>query len=1646
MKIHHKFRFVLFLILTFFASHSFVQALPNPQDPSTESIITIEADGIAPFDGSDGGGEDSSPTNDIVRNFDFITYAIEVSLNDADDTNVVTTVTLNDKAKWNGLPPECKTVANGFASLSPDSVLQDNDGDGIEETLICNLGDHTEGTKVVLRPVAQAVGNNTDMVEASVLSSSDNNVNTSGNAGTQGDGPVETEITAGFGISIDKSVSSFPDAFKTLYNPSYFEEDELGAGSPEGKVIDWHIALNYDAGSEFVADNGAGTQDFIITDTWVGTHSIDSSINSDNANGAYNDQIIMFGEVLGNPADNCSILNGGGGTVSCTQGGPGEPITISLNGVPVAQQPLATVVLRMFVPYDPVLAAEEIETYNIDNIAVLTGWGGVGTMVTSATGAVDTGPESDTNDWLTNDLIPGNLTIEKSFDRRLNIKSGQRAAFPGEIIETTLRITDERPTKTMPGVCETIDTNSFEFAGFIGAGQKDGFWHGAPSLTITGPVDGFVPYHAFHNPVFFVADGMAGFWQTAQHLDATTQNVTIDYSVVDYATTGDDHWTATCEDDLTGDGNSDWISDYTTLPGGASDVVRVRLVWDRDYAAIKEEFQTGFLSNHVSFSFDLKVKDDVTPGLYIPNTAATFDLNDSWQGEWKSSIVSGETNPYMNVEDDPSSPLYSFNPLNADRVLILASRMSIEKSSNETVALVPGDSATFTVNPNTAGGGDGAVTLTMTDTLPPELTYVSDTCSAVYAALPSATACTASVAGQVITWTITGHEIGDDLPAFEIETTVNSGVPAGTYTNTVEITSDSAALNDTSHCDDATNTSGVNDQAAIDGCIASLGHSSQASVLVVSTSGYKVQKSLQELVVESDTDFTTTLAYTNLGGAEIGEGHIIDILPHNGDGDESTLRHNSTVTNPNTSTQSAATNAHFVSIAPSSAGETFEYSTDPYANIDHRPCHPSNWPAGDSLGSGNALLDSICSRGLIDPVTDVPTASQGGAGTVTWGLLPGDPSVVTAVRMTTPVFPGSEATREITLTLNSSSSVDEDLFCNNYGSNAPNVTLDIISNDVCIPVVAGSISDYVWLDTNQDGVQDANEPPLEGITMKLLDGNGDPIYYDPATGAIVDSSDPNAIPYVATTDASGAYSFDNLPSGDYQIMVDTSTLPLGAVQTYDYDGAGDDMSAYSLSQVLDAAGNLTDVEDNDEQDFGYFYNFDLALNKAPVTQGPFAPGQDITYAITVYNQGTIDATDVTVVDTLPAGLTLNDSNWSGSPLSTVIPAVPAGEQVTVTLTATINANATGEIINVAEISEAKDGNGNTPTDIDSIPDTDPTNDTQGPDDTIDGTDGDEDDSDPAGITLTPVVEPETPIARISLLKSIASVSTQLGLETDLVDAGDQIVYTFIVTNTGQTHLGIAQDAITDNLVGSITCPTTPALAPGDSLFCIADNPYTITDADVRAGGVENTALVTGNPVDPEGNDLPNIPDVRDVSDTGTDPEARTVPDPEAKETPNPLNKNPNDPGDTTEDPTTYLISPLPVLVCTQESEIGNKIFEDINCNGKYDKDIDKPLDDITVKLKDEDGNTIDKDKTNSKGKYELRAPGTGRYQVYVDKDDIKDFVYSVDPGSDSNPNNKAYVSINECGDDTTKMDFGFIIEECELAKTGSDVQALMCIQ
>ncbi|HKH43124.1 MAG TPA: SdrD B-like domain-containing protein [Thermoanaerobaculia bacterium] len=104
-----------------------------------------------------------------------------------------------------------------------------------------------------------------------------------------------------------------------------------------------------------------------------------------------------------------------------------------------------------------------------------------------------------------------------------------------------------------------------------------------------------------------------------------------------------------------------------------------------------------------------------------------------------------------------------------------------------------------------------------------------------------------------------------------------------------------------------------------------------------------------------------------------------------------------------------------------------------------------------------------------------------------------------------------------------------------------------------------SLGDRVWLDYDIDGVQDTGENGINGVTVQLLD----------AAGNVIAS---------AVTSGDGNYTFPNLLAGTYKVKVISSTLPAGAVQTYDLDGTG----TAHIATVTVAGG-----QSRSDADFGY---------------------------------------------------------------------------------------------------------------------------------------------------------------------------------------------------------------------------------------------------------------------------------------------------------------------------------------------------------------------------------------------------------------------------------------------------------------------------
>jgi protocatechuate 3,4-dioxygenase beta subunit len=96
-----------------------------------------------------------------------------------------------------------------------------------------------------------------------------------------------------------------------------------------------------------------------------------------------------------------------------------------------------------------------------------------------------------------------------------------------------------------------------------------------------------------------------------------------------------------------------------------------------------------------------------------------------------------------------------------------------------------------------------------------------------------------------------------------------------------------------------------------------------------------------------------------------------------------------------------------------------------------------------------------------------------------------------------------------------------------------------------------AIGDYVWLDGNANGRQDAGETPLSGVVVSLYNAAGQPVTQPVIIGGV-----PTTIPVTTITDANGYYCFPGLtPNTNYYVRLESVTN----------FGTGGNLSTYTLT-------------------------------------------------------------------------------------------------------------------------------------------------------------------------------------------------------------------------------------------------------------------------------------------------------------------------------------------------------------------------------------------------------------------------------------------------------------------------------------------------
>ncbi|MFH8474745.1 DUF6923 family protein [Streptomyces sp. NPDC018000] len=244
----------------------------------------------------------------------------------------------------------------------------------------------------------------------------------------------------------------------------------------------------------------------------------------------------------------------------------------------------------------------------------------------------------------------------------------------------------------------------------------------------------------------------------------------------------------------------------------------------------------------------------------------------------------------------------------------------------------------------------------------------------------------------------------------------------------------------------------------------------------------------------------------------------------------------------------------------------------------------------------------------------------------------------------------------------------------------------------------------------------------------------------------------------------------------------------------------------------------------------------LPTDLAVVKKGPetFKLGTTLTYTLTVKNNGPGNSSGYTVTDAVPAPLTNVKTSTpgctvAGNTVTCVGGRTLAGAEDTITITADSPASKTEPVTNTGTVlANEKDP---TPENNESSFESSP----QMP-----------------GLSVKKTADPATVKA-----------------------AGEKITYSFVLTNTGNVELkdlAVKETSFSGTGTPPVAeCPDGP-LAPGKSATCTAT--YTVTQEDIDAGSLENTATGTG--ILPDGGDPVESPPSEAKVSSPSDPALTVV--------------------------------------------------------------------------------------------------------------------------------------------------------------------------
>jgi len=538
---------------------------------------------------------------------------------------------------------------------------------------------------------------------------------------------------------------------------------------------------------------------------------------------------------------------------------------------------------------------------------------------------------------------------------------------------------------------------------------------------------------------------------------------------------------------------------------------------------------------------------------------------------------------------------------------------------------------------------------------------------------------------------------------------------------------------------------------------------------------------------------------------------------------------------------------------PVALGDFFNYVAEVTVNDNGLFDEADLVEFSDTLPSGMVLTGTPSVSGpagvlpnSCDPATAGDTSFTCALGTV----QPGEDFTVTI-----PVVVTSVSSRPQTLTNTATVTTDSI-------ERDPQLTNNSSSGDVT--VLSSTIAGNVFRDFADDVTKQVTDTDIAGTEITLTGTN--------SRGEAIN-------PVTVLTDANGNFLFEFLEEGTYTVTrgdTNEDYLTDGTNTAGEIDGGGPTGIAPDDGSNTITGIALPDDSDNINNIFRVIPEARIGIAKSGTIDALNADGTfDATYSFVVENFSLETLNDVTVSDTLAGvapelgtlstslpmtkgtyriitppsdGCGTGNTSYDGDTQFDISTggSLASGASCTVTFSVQVfptDDRVEGNFNNQASATGTGELSGQTPTDL--------SDDGTNPDPNGNGDATETGENDPT--ILTPGAD-----RAITLVKTGDTSAL-----TSPFQEGDMITYSFAVTNTGD--LTLTAIVISDPLIGDANIPTIDTLLPGETETVQAT--YPITQPDLDAGEVENTATVTGD--DPFGREATDTSGTAQDNDTPT---------------------------------------------------------------------------------------------------------------------------------------------------------------------------------